>query len=100
VILNRPLFLAALAAMCLPGCAALDELLADSAGPEVVYVREPTRPVYYDPYYNQPKIYRQPQFYESTSKKTKGDQVTRTKTIRNEYGQTVYKEKTTKKKKK
>lgn len=99
--MNRSLLVVALATMCLPGCAALDEFLADSPEPEVVYVLEPSRPVYYDPYYNQPKIYGRPQyFYESTSKKTKGDKVTKTKTIRNEYGDVVYKEKTTKKKKK
>ena len=72
-----------------------------SAGPEVVYVHTPSRPLYYDPYYNQPKYIRPPQYYtESTSKKKKGNKVTTTKTIRNEYGQTVYKEKTTKTKKK
>lgn len=89
------------AAGCLSGCATLDEFLSDmDDGPQVVYVREPSRPVIYDPYYNQPKIYRAPRYYEETTKKKKGDKVTKTKTIKNEYGQTVYKEKTTKKKKK
>jgi len=94
----------ALAAASLTGCSALDEILADdgsNSGPEVVYVHTPSRPVYYDPYYNQPKYIVAPQYYsESKSKKTKGNKVTTTKTIRNEYGQTVYKEKTTKTKKK
>jgi hypothetical protein len=92
----------ALTAAGLTGCSALDEVFADDgSGPEVVYVHAPSRPVYYDPYYNQPKYIVAPQYYtESTSKKKKGNKVTTTKTIRNEYGQTVYKEKTTKTKKK
>jgi hypothetical protein len=99
-----PLLLAALAAvtMASTGCSALDEMLAEpSSGPAVVYVHEPSRPAYYDPYYNQPKYIVAPQYYtESKSKKRKGNKVTTTKTIRNEWGQTVYKEKTTKTKKK
>ncbi len=100
--MNRTLLLTlATAATALSGCATLDEFLADlDDGPQVVYVREPSAPVIYDPYYNQAKIYRQPRYYEETTKKKKGDKVTKTKTIRNEYGQTVYKEKTTKTKKK
>lgn len=99
----RPLLLLALAALSLPGCSALDEILTEepSSGPTVVYVHQPSHPAYYDPYYNQPKYIVAPQYYtESKSKKTKGNKVTTTKTIRNEYGQTVYKEKTTKTKKK
>jgi hypothetical protein len=101
VVPTRPLLLAAMAAMCLTGCE-FDEIMADSPEPQIIYVREPSRPVYFDPYYNQPKIYRQqPQyFYESTSKKTKGNKVTKTTTVRNQYGQTVYKEKNTHNKKK
>lgn len=99
---NRALLLTfAMAATGLSGCATLDEFFADlDDEPQVVYVREPSRPVIYDPYYNQAKIYRQPRYYEETSKKKKGDKVTKTKTIKNEYGQTVYKEKTTETKKK
>ena len=51
-------------------------------------------------YYDQPKIYRQPRYYESTSKKTKGNKVFKTTTVRDEYGQTVYKNTTSHKKKK
>jgi hypothetical protein len=91
----------AFALLALPGCVTLDGFLEGlDDGPEVVYVREPSRPAYYDPYYNQRKIYREPRYYEETTKKKKGDKVTKTKTVRNEYGQTVYKEKTTETKKK
>ena len=50
--------------------------------------------------YNQPKIYRQPRYYESTSKKTKGKRVFKTTTVKDEYGNTVYKNTTSHKKKK
>jgi hypothetical protein len=53
----------------------------------------------FDPYFNQPKIYHQPRYYEYTSKKRKGDKVFKTTKVKNQYGQTVYK-KTTKIKKK
>lgn len=93
--------LAALGAICLSGCAALDELLANSdSDPQVIYVREPSAPVYFDPYFNQPKFYRPPQYSYETTKKTKNGKVTKTETIRNEYGQTIYKEKTTRPEKK
>lgn len=98
------LLLLTFAAFGLAGCAALDEFLADmDSGPEVVYVREPAGPVYFDPYYNQPKIYVQSRpevYYESTSKKSKGGRVYKTTTVRNEYGDTVYKHTSSKKKKK
>lgn len=69
--------------------------------PQVIVVRDNPRPVYFDPYYNQPKIYRQPQyFYENTKTKKKGNKVYKTKTVKNQYGQTVYKETTSRKKKK
>lgn len=98
--MNRLLLLPlALAATGLSGCETLDDFLADDE-PQVVYVREPSRPVIYDPYYNQAKIYRQPVYYEETTKKKKGDKVTKTTTIKNEFGQTVYKEKVETKKKK
>ena len=53
----------------------------------------------FDPYFNQPKIYHQPRYYQYTSKKRKGDKVFKTTKVKNQYGQTVYK-KTTKVKKK
>ena len=98
------LLLLAVVAFGFTGCAALDEFLSDmDSGPEVVYVQEPFRPVYFDPYYNQPKIYiesRPEVYYESTSKKTKGGRVYKTTTVRNEWGDTVYKHTSSKKKKK
>ena len=45
----------------------------------------------FDPYYNQPKIYRHPRYYESTSKKTKGKRVFKTTKVKDQYGHTVYK---------
>ena len=97
----RPFLLSVLSAGSLAGCA-FDEDFIDGPAPQptVVYVHQPQRPVYYDPYYNRPKIYNQPVYYESSSKKTKGNKVYKTTTIRNQYGQTVYKETAEKKKKK
>jgi hypothetical protein len=96
-----PILFGAACVLVLPGCD-LEDLLEDSPpGPTVVYVREPYQPVYYDPFYNQVKVYPQPQYlYETQSKKTKGNKVTKTKTIKNQFGETVYKEKTTHTKKK
>ena len=37
----------------------------------VVYVGDRSDPSDFDPYFNQPKIYRQPRYYEYTSKKRK-----------------------------
>jgi hypothetical protein len=65
----------------------------------VVYVGDRPYPGDFDPYYNQPKIYRQPRYYESTSKKRKGSKVFKTTKVKDQYGHTVYK-KTTKVKKK
>jgi hypothetical protein len=48
----------------------------------------------FDPYFNQPKIYRQPRYYEYTSKKRKGNKVFKTTKVKNQYGHTVYKKKT------
>jgi hypothetical protein len=87
----------------LSGCATFDAIMSEPGPPptQVVVVHEHARPVYFDPYYNQPKIYRQPQyFYESTTKKTKGNKVYKTTTVKNQYGQTVYKDTTSRKKKK
>jgi hypothetical protein len=65
----------------------------------VVYVGDRPYPSDFDPYFNQPKIYRQPRYYEYTSKKRKGNKVFKTTKVKDQYGRTVYK-KTTKKKKK
>jgi hypothetical protein len=100
-IVIRLLLLSVFATTCLAGCEFDDEFLnGPEPQPTVVYVQEPKRPVYYDPYYNRPKVYRDPVYFESTNKKTKGNKVYKTTTIRNEYGRTVYKETTSKKKKK
>jgi len=91
-----------LAALTLPlaGCS-FDEILADPQPTQVVYVGEPVYVHTFDPYYNRPKYYVQPAYYtESTSKKTRGNKTFKTTTVRNEYGQTVYKNTTVKKKKK
>jgi hypothetical protein len=69
-------------------------------GEFVVYVGERPYPSDFDPYYNQPKIYRQPRYYEYTSKKRKGNKVFKTTKVKNQYGQTVYKKTTSHKKKK
>jgi hypothetical protein len=59
-----------------------------------VYVGDRPYPSDFDPYYNQPKIYRQPRYYEYTSKKRKGNKVFKTTKVKNQYGHTVYKKKT------
>ena len=69
-------------------------------GELVVYVGDRPYPSDFDPYYNQPKIYRQPRYYTSTSKKTKGNKVFKTTKVKNQYGNTVYKKTTSHKKKK
>ena len=66
----------------------------------VVYVGNRSYPSDFDPYYNQPKIYRQPRYYTSTSKKTKGKKVFKTTKVKDQYGRTVYKKTTSHKKKK
>jgi hypothetical protein len=65
----------------------------------VVYVGDRPDPSDFDPYFEQPKLYRQPRYYESTSKKKKGNKVFKTTKVKDQYGRTVYK-KTTKVKKK
>jgi len=69
-------------------------------GELVVYVGDRPYPSDFDPYYNQPKIYRQPRYYESTSKKRKGNKVFKTTKVKNQYGHTVYKKTTSHKAKK
>ena len=66
----------------------------------VVYVGDRPYPSDFDPYYNQPKIYRQPRYYESTSKKRKGNKVFKTTKVKDQYGRTVYKKTTSHKAKK
>jgi len=68
-------------------------------GELVVYVGDRSYPSDFDPYFNQPKIYRQPRYYESTSKKTKGKRVFKTTKVKDQYGNTVYKKTTSHKKK-
>ena len=60
----------------------------------VVYVGDRPDPGDFDPYFNQPKIYRQPRYYESTSKKRKGNKVFKTTKVKDQYGHTVYKKTT------
>ena len=93
----RFLLLTVVAAFLVTGCVELDEFLAPDP---VMYVGERPYPGYFDPYYNQPKIYRQPRYYESTTKKTKGNRVFKTTKVKDEYGNTVYKNTTSHKKKK
>ena len=57
----------------------------------VVYVVDRPYPSDFDPYYQEPKIYRQPRYYESTSKKRKGNKVFKTTKVKDQYGRTVYK---------
>jgi hypothetical protein len=71
--------------------------------PNVVVVSEPGPPKYYDPYYNQNKFWGPappPRLYKTTDTKKRGDKVTKTTKIRNEYGQVVYENKQTTQKKK
>lgn len=66
----------------------------------VVYVEDRPDPSDFDPYFNQPKIYRQPRYYEYTSKKRKGNKVFKTTKVKDQYGRTIYKKTTSQKKKK
>ena len=69
-------------------------------GELVVYVGDRPYPSDFDPYYNQPKIYRQPRYYESTNKKRKGNKVFKTTKVKDQYGYTAYKKTTSHKAKK
>jgi hypothetical protein len=60
----------------------------------LVYVGDRDDPGDFDPYFNQPKMYRQPRYYESTTKKRKGNKVFKTTKVKDQYGHTVYKKKT------
>jgi hypothetical protein len=86
-------------AFLVSGCAELGDALLAPDEP-VVYVENWSYPSAFDPYYNQPKIYRQPRYYESVSKKTKGNKVFKTTKVKDQYGNTVYKKTTSHKKKK
>ena len=66
----------------------------------VVYVGDRSDPGDFDPYFNQPKIYRQPRYYTSASKKRQGIRVFKTQKVKDQYGRTVYKKKTSYKVKK
>jgi hypothetical protein len=86
-------------AFLVAGCAETSRALVFSDG-FVVYVGDRPYPGDFDPYYNQPKIYRQPRYYESTSKKRKGNKVFKTTKVKDQYGRTVYKKTSSHKKKK
>jgi len=86
-------------AFLVAGCAEVSHALVPP-GELVVYVGDRSYPSDFDPYYNQPKIYRQPRYYTSTSKKTKGKRVFKTTKVKNQYGHAVYKKTTSHKKKK
>jgi hypothetical protein len=84
-------------AFLVAGCAEVSHAL--DFGGLVVYVGDRPDPSDFDPYYNQPKVYRQPRYYTSTSKKYKGKRVFKTTKVKNQYGHTVYKKTTSHKKK-
>ena len=86
-------------AFLVAGCAETSNALL-LPGEVVVYVGDRPYPGDFDPYYNQPKIYRQPRYYTSTSKKYKGKRMFKTTKVKNQYGQTVYKKTSSHKKKK
>jgi hypothetical protein len=86
-------------AFLIAGCAEISHASVFSDG-FVVYVGNRPYPSEFDPYYNEPKIYRQPRSYTSTSKKTKGTKVFKTTKVKDQYGRTVYKKTTSHKKKK
>jgi hypothetical protein len=86
-------------AFLVAGCAEISHAAVFSDG-FVVYVGNRPSPSDFDPYYNEPKIYRQPRYYEYTSKKRKGNKVFKTTKVKNQYGRTVYKKTTSHKKKK
>jgi hypothetical protein len=86
-------------AFLVTGFAKLSDGLVLSNG-FVVYVGDRPYPSDFDPYYQEPKIYRQPRYYESFSKKTKGKRVFKTTKVKDQYGRTVYKKTTSHKVKK
>lgn len=76
--------------LVLAGSAHVTRALSFSEG-FVVYVGDRPYPSDFDPYYQEPKIYRQPRYYESFSKKRKGNKVFKTTKVKDQYGRTVYK---------
>ena len=92
-VIFRSLSLTVIMAFLVAGCPEVSHALVLSEG-FVVYVGERPYPSDFDPYYDQPKIYRQPRYYEYTSKKRKGNKVFKTTKVKNQYGRTVYKKKT------
>ena len=87
-------------ALLVAGCAEISQAAAFFSDGFAVYVGDRPYPSDFDPYYNQPKIYRQPRYYEYTSKKRKGNKVFKTTKVKNQHGRTVYKKKTSYKVKK
>jgi len=81
-------------AFLVAGCAEMSQAATFFSDGFAVYVGDRPYPSDFDPYYNQPKIYRQPRYYEYTSKKRKGNKVFKTTKVKNQYGRTVYKKKT------
>jgi hypothetical protein len=72
------------------GCPKVSHALVLSEG-FVVYVGDRPYPSDFDPYFQEPKIYRQPRYYESFNKKRKGNKVFKTTKVKDQYGRTVYK---------
>jgi len=70
------------------------------SGGFVVYVGPRSYPSDFDPYYDEPKIYRQPRYYESFNRKYKGRRVFKTTKVKDQYGRTIYKKTTSRKVKK
>jgi hypothetical protein len=87
-------------AFVVAGCAEMSQAAAFFSDGFAVYVGDRPYPSDFDPYYNQPKIYRQPRYYEYTSKKRKGNKVFKTTKVKDQHGRTVYKKTTSHKKKK
>ena len=77
-------------ALIVAGSAQVSRALSFSEG-FVVYVGDRPYPSDFDPYYQEPKIYRQPRYYESFGKKRKGNKVFKTTKVKDQYGRTVYK---------
>jgi hypothetical protein len=98
-VILRSVLMMVIVAFLVTGCAELGDVLLAPDEP-VVYVQDYPYPGVFDPYFNQPKIYRQPRYYESTSKKRKGNKVFKTTKVKDQYGNTVYKKTTSHKKKK
>jgi hypothetical protein len=98
-VIFRSLSLTVIMAFLVAGFAEVSHALI-LPGELVVYVGDRPYPSDFDPYYNQPKTYRQPRYYESTSKKTKGKRVFKTTKVKDQYGRTVYKKTTSHKIKK